>query len=547
VDATAALNPLVSVGAADMVAGFGQIAAQMLSNPWSLAAQNAALMPKLIDAWLGRADLEPARGDKRFVDAVWNSNPFYRALKQSYLAWAGGLNAWVDRAGFDQANEPRARMLVSLIADAAAPTNTWLGNPAAIKQLFETGGASAVSGLTHMLQDLGENGGLPAQVDKKAFRVGENLGTSPGAIVFKNEVLELIQYAPSVEQVYGRPLLIVPPQINKFYLFDLAPGRSLIEYLTANGLQMFALSWRNPTPAQSHWDLNTYMTAMLEAIDAMREITGSADINVSAACSGGITAAALLGHLAAQGDRRINAATLMVTVLDTSAESQLGQLATPETIEAARLSSRQKGVLGGQDLARVFAWMRPNDLIWNYWVNNYLLGNEPPKFDVLYWNNDTTRLPAGLHSDYLDLFLHNPLPRSGALSLLGTPIDLAKVECDTFIVGGLTDHITPWQACYATTGILGGKKAFVLSSSGHIQSIINPPGNPKAKFFRNPQSPTEAAAWLAGAEPQSGSWWNYWRDWLAARSGDQRQAPATLGSLQNPPGAKAPGTYVFER
>ncbi len=500
-DAAAGLNPLVSLGSADMVAAFQQ-SAQALKNPWSLAAQNAAFLPKLADAWLGKCDVEPARGDKRFADPMWNDNPFYRALKQSYLAWAQALDGWVDRAGFDRTNEPRARMMISLLTNAAAPTNTWLGNPAAIRRLYETGGASAVRGFGHMLEDIAENGGMPAQVDKSAFRVGENLATSPGAVVFKNEVLELIQYAPSTGKVRSRPLLIVPPQMNKFYVFDLAPGRSLIEFLTANGLQMFALSWRNPTSAHAHWKVETYLRAMIEAIDAICEITGSEDVNVGAACSGGISAALLLGYLAARGDRRIRAMTLMVAVLDTSAESQIGQFATRETIKAARLGSRRKGVLEGQDLARVFNWMRPNDLIWNYWVNNYLLGHEPPSFDVLYWNNDATSLPAALHSDFLDLFLENPLPRRGALALFGTPIDLAKVECDTFILAGITDHIAPWHGCYATTGFLGGKKEFVLSSSGHIQAIINPPGNPKAKFFRNPQLPSEPAAWLAAAKAQ---------------------------------------------
>lgn len=545
-DAAFGLNPLVGFGSADLVAALHQIAAQVMKNPWSLAEQQTALASKLAHTWLGGTGLEPAPGDKRFADPTWSNDPFYRGLKQAYLAWVEAMEAWIDRAGFDQRSEPRVRMLLSLLLDAAAPTNTWLGNPAAIRKFVETGGASALRGLTHMLEDMAGNGGLPAQVDRKAFRVGENLGILPGAVVFKNDVLELIQYAPRTEQVHRRPLLIVPPQINKFYLFDLAPGRSLIEFLTANGLQTFTLSWRNPTPAHRDWGLERYLGAMLEAIEAIREITGSEDINVAAACSGGITTSLLLGHLAAHGDRRIHAATLLVAVLDTSAESQLANFTSREGIEMARHGSCQKGVLEGQELARVFAWMRPNDLIWNYWVNNYLLGNDPPAFDILYWNSDTTRLPAALHSDYLDFYLNNPLPRPSALRLLGTPIDLGKVACDTFVLAGMTDHITPWQACYATTRMLGGQKEFVLSSSGHIQSIINPPGNPRAKFFRNPQLAADPTAWLAAAQPQPGSWWDYWRDWLVARSGEQKPAPATLGSRLHKPGVKAPGAYVFE-
>ena len=545
-DAAFGLNPLVGFGSADAINAVRDLGLQALKNPWSLVQQQAELIGKLGTAWLGRSDLEPKRGDKRFADPIWDSNPFYRGLKQAYLTWADALVTWTDQAGFDQASEPRTRMALSLLADAAAPTNTWLGNPAAIKKLFETGGASAVRGLHHMLEDIAGNGGMPAQVDKKAFQVGKTLAISPGAVVFSNELLELIQYAPSTAQVHRRPLMIVPPQINKFYLFDMAPGKSLIEFLVAHALQVFVVSWRNPTADHRHWGLASYVAALIEATDAVREITGSEDMNLNAACSGGITATMLLGHLAALGDRRIKAATLMVTVLDTSVESQLGQMATQEAIEAARLSSRQKGVLTGEDLGRIFAWMRPNDLVWNYWVNNYLLGNDPPAFDILFWNNDMTRLPAALHSDYLDLFLNNPLPRAGVLTLLGTPIDLSKVECETFIVAGVTDHITPWHACYATVGMLGGAKEFVLSSSGHIQSIINPVGNSRAKFYRNPQLPADPAAWLAAAQPQTGSWWSYWRDWLIARAGEQQPAPASLGSPRHMPGANAPGSYVFE-
>jgi polyhydroxyalkanoate synthase len=260
-----------------------------------------------------------------------------------------------------------------------------------------------------------------------------------------------------------------------------------------------------------------------------------------------MTLTALLGHLAARGDRRINAATLLVTVLDTSVESQLGQFATPQTIAAAKAASRARGVLDGRELARVFNWMRPNDLIWNYWVNNYLLGADPPAFDILYWNNDTTNLPARLHGDLLDLFLTNPFKHPGMLALLGTPIDLSSVSCDTYLLAGVSDHITPWRACYATTQLLGGACAFVLSNSGHIQSILNPPGNPKATFFTNPAHPADPEQWLAGAQQHSGSWWDHWRDWLWARSGEQRPAPPTLGNAQYTPGAPGPGTYVFAR
>jgi polyhydroxyalkanoate synthase len=306
------------------------------------------------------------------------------------------------------------------------------------------------------------------------------------------------------------------------------------------------VSWRNPTAEQSHWDLDTYVAALLEAIAAIREITGSDDVNLHGACSGAMTISALLGHLASRGDKSVHAATLMVAVLDNTADSQLGLFATPEAIAAAKQNSVSKGVLAGEEMGRVFAWMRPNDLVWNYWVNNYLLGKAPPAFDILYWNNDATRLPARMHGQLLDIFTGNLFSKPRALTVLGTPIDLSDVKCDTYVVAGMTDHITPWKGVYNTARIFGGETRFVLSSAGHIQSLINPPGNPKAKFFLNPTLPADADAWLANAQAEKDSWWGNWSKWLAERSGERRTAPASVGSVGHPAGVKAPGTYVLE-
>jgi polyhydroxyalkanoate synthase len=436
--------------------------------------------------------------------------------------------------------------VLSLFTETVAPTNSLLGNPAAMKKMYETGGASLVRGLTHMIEDLANNGGLPSQVDMKAFQVGKDLALSPGAVVFKNDVLELIQYQPTTQEVYRRPLLVVPPQVNKYYAMDLSPNKSVVRYLVANGQQVFAISWRNPIPEHREWGFETYDRAILEAIDATRAISGSEDVNITGSCLGGMTLATLLGHLAARGDRRVHAATFLVTVLDASVESTMGLFATKETIAAARQAAHMKGVIEGQELARAFAWLRPNDLIWNYWVNNYLIGNDPAAFDVLYWNNDTTRLTAKLHGDMLDVFENNVFTHPGTLEMLGTPIDLSRVTNDAYIVAGSTDHITPWQGCYATTQLLGGKIRFILSSSGHIQALLNPPGNPEASYFINDRYPADAELWLARAQKQPGSWWDDWRDWLGQRSGEQKPAPRELGNEQYQPGAPAPGTYVFE-
>jgi polyhydroxyalkanoate synthase len=539
-------NPFVGLRPCDIVATAQKIGAQALRQPGLVMEQEAALARELFGLFSGNAESTPPKGDKRFTDAAWQSNSLYRMTLQGYLAWQRALSGFVERSGLDPDNKERARFVMSLITDAASPTNTLLGNPAALKKVIDTGGASLLDGANNIMMDLLKNHGMPAQVNKTAFEVGKNLGTSKGAVVFRNEVLELIQYAPTTQQVYSRPQLIVPPQINKFYIFDLSEGKSIVDYLVKNELQVFVVSWRNPTAAQSHWDLDTYVSALVEAITAVREITGCDDVNLHGACSGAMTISALLGHLASRGDQTVNATTLMVAVLDNTADSQLGLFATPEAIAAAKQHSISRGVLAGEEMGRVFAWMRPNDLVWNYWVNNYLLGNAPPAFDVLYWNNDTTRLPAKMHGQLLDIFTQNLFSRPGALTVLGTPIDLSQVTCDKYVVAGITDHITPWKGVYNTATTFGGDTRFVLSSSGHIQSLINPPGNPKAKYYLNSKLPANAEAWLDGAKVETDSWWGNWRDWLVARSGEKRAAPAAIGSKRHPAGAKAPGTYVSE-
>ena len=539
-------NPFVSFTGRDVARVIEWIGEHMLTQPGAVMEQQAALARELIGVLAARSTLEPEAGDRRFQDPTWSTSPLYRVWMQGYLAWRRGLHGLVDTIGLSPTDATRAHFVVGLLTEALAPTNSLLGNPAALKKAFETGGASLGRGLVNLVRDAAKNGGMPAQVDKSAFEVGKNLAVSPGAVVFRSDVLELIQYAPAGADVCARPLLIVPPQINKFYLLDLAPGKSLIEYAVKNGLQVFVISWRNPTPAQRDWGLDTYAASILDAIDATCEITDSADVNTLAACAGGITTMAMLAHMAAKGDPRVNAVSLLVALLDTEAESLVTSFASQEAIALARLRSQAKGVLGGAEIGRGFAWLRPNDLVWNYWVNNYLMGNAPPAFDVLYWNNDATSLPARLHGDFLDMLPTNPFKNPGALSVLGTPIDLAKVTCDAYILAGLTDHIVPWKACYATTQMMGGQREFVLSGSGHVQSIVTPPTTAKAKYFTGHEYPASADEWMASAQPQTGSWWEHWRDWTIMRSGRRREAPRALGSARHPATAAAPGTYVLQ-
>jgi polyhydroxyalkanoate synthase len=541
------MNPLVALDRSQLLAAGGRVLAGALRSPAVLARSLAGLGQELGRVAAGTSTRAPDAADRRFADPAFRDGRLYRRLMQGYLAWRQALQRLVDEVDLDPKSRERGRLAVALLTEALAPTNMLLGNPAALRRARATAGRSLWAGLRHLADDLVTNGGLPSQVDRRPFHVGANLAATPGQVVLRTEVLELIQYQPATATVRERPLLVIPPQINKYYVLDLAPGRSLIEHAVRAGFQVFAVSWRNPTPAQRDWDLGVYVEGLTEAVDAVCAITGSPRLNLAAACAGGITAAVLMGHLAARGDERVAAATFLVTVLDTSVPSMVGALVSEKTVAAAIRRSGQKGVLGGAELARAFALLRPNDLIWSYWVGNYLMGGDPPAFDILYWNNDPTNLPAALHADFLALFVENSLCQPGRIEVGGTRIDLGRVTADVYTVGALTDHITPWAACYRTPQLFGGRGTFVASSSGHIQALVNPPGNPKARYFTNETLEPDAERWLAGAREQKGSWWPHWADWLRERSGAERPAPTQLGSAAHPPILAAPGRYVLQR
>lgn len=543
---TLGLNPVIGIRGKDLLTSARMVLAQALKQPFHSAKHVAHFGLELKNVMLGQSALKPEDGDRRFADPAWSQNPLYRRYLQTYLAWRKELHDWIEHSSLSDQDASRGHFVINLMTEAMAPSNS-MANPAAVKRFFETGGKSLLDGLSHLAKDMVHNGGMPSQVNMEAFEVGKNLATTEGAVVFRNDVLELIQYKPITESVHERPLLVVPPQINKFYVFDLSPDKSLARFLLRSQVQTFVVSWRNPTKAQREWGLSTYIEALKEAIDVICAITGSKDINMLGACSGGLTTASLLGHYAALGQPKVNALTLLVSVLDTQLDTQVALFADEKTLEAAKRRSYQAGVLEGSDMAKVFAWMRPNDLIWNYWVNNYLLGNEPPVFDILYWNNDTTRLPAALHGEFIEMFQTNPLTRPGALEVCGTPIDLKQVTCDFFVVAGTTDHITPWDSCYKSAHLFGGKCEFVLSNSGHIQSILNPPGNPKARYMTNSEMPLDPKAWQESSTKHADSWWLHWQSWLAERSGETKNAPRALGNKKFPAGGAAPGTYVHER
>ncbi|WP_434626466.1 class II poly(R)-hydroxyalkanoic acid synthase [Pseudomonas sp. Z1-29] len=543
---TLGLNPVVGLRRKDLLASARMVLTQTIKQPLHSVKHVAHFGAELRKVLFGKSELQPASDDRRFNDPAWSQNPLYRRYLQTYLAWRKELHAWIDDSSLSPQDISRGHFVINLMTEAMAPTNS-AANPAAVKRFFETGGKSLLDGLSHLAKDLVHNGGMPSQVDMGAFEVGKSLGVTEGAVVFRNDVLELIQYRPITEQVHERPLLVVPPQINKFYVFDLSPDKSLARFCLRSNVQTFIISWRNPTKAQREWGLSTYIEALKEAVDVVTAITGSKDVNMLGACSGGITCTALLGHYAALGEKKVNALTLLVSVLDTTLDTDVTLFVDEQTLETAKRHSYQAGVLEGRDMAKVFAWMRPNDLIWNYWVNNYLLGNEPPVFDILFWNNDTTRLPAAFHGDLIEMFKNNPLIRPNALEVCGTPIDLKQVSADIFSLAGTNDHITPWKSCYKSAQLFGGKVEFVLSSSGHIQSILNPPGNPKSRYMTSEDMPAKAEDWMENSTKHTDSWWLHWQAWQAERSGKLKKAPTVLGNKTYVAGEAAPGTYVHER
>jgi polyhydroxyalkanoate synthase len=498
----------------------------------------------------GTDAIAPSPKDKRFSDPAWSENPGYRRLAQTYVALGESLTRLVDdyeSDGRDWREVEQARFVLNAYLSALAPTNTLLGNPAALKRAFDTGGRSVVRGLGHMLHDIRHNGGMPRQVDRSAFTVGKDLGVSPGAVVYRDDVIEVIQYAPSTALVRQRPLVIVPPPIGRFYFLDLSPGRSFVEYAVSQGLQVFMISWRNPTKAEAHWDLDTYSDAVLSTVDVAREITGSPDITTLGFCAGGQVMTTALNHLAATGDDRVHAAGYAVTLLDFSSRAPLGAFSAPRLLDLARRNSRRGGVITARQMGSVFTWMRPDDLIFNYLVSEWLMGEDPPAFDILAWNADGTNLPARLHEQFLEIFGKNALVRPGAMRVLGTPVHLSRITLPTFVTGALTDHLTPWDGCYRSTQLLSGPTTFVLSSSGHIQSLVNPPGNPKASYWTGGAPGPDPHAWQAAAERHTGSWWEPWAEWMLERSGDEVEAPAAVGSAAHPAREPAPGSYVLER
>jgi polyhydroxyalkanoate synthase len=516
-----------------------RFARALAGQPGLVAERAGKLATELARVTGGVSGVAPAAKDRRFSDPAWTGNPVLRRVMQAYLATGAAALGLVDSAALDWRDAERMRFAVTNLVDALAPSNSALLSPEAWKAAIDSGGGSLLAGTRHLLGDLASPPRVPSMVPPDAFTVGADLAVTPGAVVARTPAYELIQYQPSTETVRQLPLLIVPPTINKYYILDLAPGRSLIEYLTSQGQQVFVMSWRNPDARHASWGLDAYVQAIIEAVDAAADICSADAVNLLGACSGGI-----LASLAAVLTPRLASLGLLVTMLDQSRTDAVGALMDESMAEAAIAASARKGYLDGRKLAEVFAWLRPGDLIWNYWVNNYLLGREPAKFDILFWNSDTTRMTAGLHRDFVRAAVGNSLAHPGGLTVLGTEVDLARADLDSYVVAGVADHICPWQSCYRGSQLLGGKTRFVLSTSGHIAALVNPPGNKKASYQVSDDVTPDSGTWQRTAAKEQGSWWPDYSAWLSARSGGQVPAPRSLGSSRFRVIQPAPGSYV---
>jgi len=537
---------------------FMELASNMLANPTRLAESQMALWQQYMTLWQNsmlRAwgapvapVAEPHKGDKRFRHDDWQDHLLFDYIKQSYLIAARWLHENVASVeGLDEQTQKKVDFFTRQYIDALAPSNFALTNPEVFKETIASGGQNLVKGLHNLLDDIERgNGKLRiSMTDAKAFELGVNIGTTPGKVVFRNELIELIQYEPSTTKVHERPLLVIPPWINKFYILDLREKNSFLRWAVGQGHTVFVISWVNPDERLAGKDFEDYLTeGTLAAIDAIVQGTGAKDVNAIGYCLGGTLLAATLGWMAAKKDRRIASATFMTSLVDFTNAGELEVFIDEAQVASLERKMQERGYLEGSEMASTFNMLRANDLIWSFVINNYLLGRDPFPFDLLHWNCDATRMPAKMHSFYLrNLYMRNALRKPGGVTLDGVPIDLSKSKVPTYFVSAIEDHIAPWKTTYAGTSILGGPSRFVLSGSGHIAGMINPPAAGKYGYWTNEKLAPTPDEWFAGAKQHEGSWWTDWQAWVGERTG-REVAPRIPGKGKLKALADAPGTYV---
>ena len=536
----------VTGAAADMLPLDMAKAIADLVNPVAMAKEMPWLTGELTKIALGQSDISFDQRDQRFADKAWQTNPYFRLLGQSYRLWEQWVNRMQASVDGSWQNKARARFAADVIAAALAPTNYLGTNPAALREAVETGGLSLMKGGQNMLKDLAR-GGMPSMVDRNQFVVGQDLAATPGAVVYRDEMIELLQYKPTTPKVRAIPVVMVPPQINRYYIMDLSPGRSLVEFAVSQGINVFMVVWRNPSASRGDgkWGLDDYIAAAERAAEVARKIARTDTVNLLGLCAGGITVAYALAHLAAIGDDSIGSATFVVTMLTGEKPNVVGMMDTAESRKVLENAAARRQIVPGTALRSLFAMLRPNDLVYNYLVSGWLMGKSPAPFDVLAWNDDATRTTARFAQESSRLAMDGW--DGNGPTLHGVKTDFGKISCDSYHVGGYTDHITAWRACYDTAHLVGGAgKEMTLIRSGHIQSVVYPADSMRYDRWYGPPTPTDPDEWLKTAAVEKGSWWRPWAEWLTARSGNERQARAALGNRQYPPLGPAPGTYVYE-
>lgn len=545
---------------------FVEMTRHMMSDPAKMMESGMNLWQGYMELWQSSAlrmmgqesdpVVAPERGDRRFKDDAWSENQVFDYIKQSYLLTAKWLETTVnDVEGLDKKTKAKVDFYTRQFTDALSPTNFLMTNPQALRATVESKGENLVNGLNNLLQDLERGDGKLAirMTDMDAFEVGKNVATSKGKVVFRNDLMELIQFDPLTDKVIETPLLITPPWINKYYILDLQQENSFIRWATEQGHTVFIISWVNPDAELAMKGFDDYMIeGPLAALDAIEKATGEKSVNLIGYCLGGTLSAATLAWLAQQSDAkwqdRVKSVTFFTTMVDFTDAGELGVFIDEEQVASMEAKMNERGFLEGSEMASTFNMLRANDLIWSFVVNNYLLGRDPFPFDLLYWNSDSTRMPAAMHSFYLrNMYLENKLAEPGGITLKGVPIDLRKIDVPTYIISTREDHIAPWKATYAATQIYGGPIKFVLSASGHIAGVINPPAAEKYCYWTNDKTPKEPDAWLEKAKQEDGSWWPDWDGWVKKQAGKKMIPARKPGDGKLKAMEDAPGTYIKVR
>ena len=555
VDATSGAGPADQVEGVALSSGlgadrrslaraWGQVVAQAWEQPRLLWETGQKLQAEMLGIWFGNRDAEPP-ADKRFADAAWSEDPWFKRVRQSYVAWTDALDGWLAKSGLEGIERQRARFVLDAAKDIFSPVNQPF-TPETLKAAQKSRGQSLTQGARNYADDLLNNHGYPAVADRSAFELGKDVAATPGAVIHRNELFELIQYNPTTEKVRKRPLLYVFSQVNRYYLGDLTPDRSLFRELLDAGIQVFAMSWRNPGREHANWSLDTYAEGVITALEVVRGVSRQRRIDVIGLCAGGTTAAAAAGALNARGDNWINSLSLFVSILDNRpGDSDFTLFVTDQSVAAQKQAIRRQGMMRERDILEMFAMLRLDESIFSFIRSNYFRGESPLAHPLLFWSMDYTRVPAEMQCDFIDLSHRNSLPKK-ELRVLGRRVDLSTTRYPIYVMAGATDHITPWKGCYRSVHLFGGEVTFVLTSQNHTQTISARPDNRHLRYWMADSLPESAEDWMPLATETRGNWRSHWVAWLQGHS-DLKAAPASLGSNAHPPLEEAPGQYVRQK